>query len=46
MPSLSKESQRSEKSKSDEIKTWENNIRDTLQEKPPVSYKNLAVCKG
>jgi tRNA nucleotidyltransferase (CCA-adding enzyme) len=38
-----KESQRSEKSKSDEIKTGENNIRETLQEKPPVSYINLAV---
>jgi tRNA nucleotidyltransferase (CCA-adding enzyme) len=38
-----KESQNSEEFKSDEIKRAENNIREILQEKPPVSLKDLAV---
>ena len=33
----------SEKSKSSEIEKAENNIREILQEKPPVSLKDLAV---
>ncbi|MBA7577061.1 CCA-adding enzyme [subsurface metagenome] len=37
------ESQNSEEFKSDEIERAENNIREILQEKPPVSLKDLAV---
>ncbi len=33
----------SSKSKSVEIERAENNIRETLQERPPVSHKDLAV---
>lgn len=40
---LIKESQSSEEFKSVEIERAENNIRETLQEKPPVSLKDLAV---
>lgn len=40
---LIKESQSSEKFKSVEIKRAENNIREILQEKPPVSLKDLAI---
>ncbi|MBU4349928.1 polynucleotide adenylyltransferase, partial [bacterium] len=40
---LIKESRSSEKSKSDEIERTENNIREILQERPPVSLKDLAV---
>ena len=38
-----KESRSSEKSKSVEIERAENNIREILQEKPPVSLKDLAI---
>ena len=38
-----KESQNSEEFKSDEIERAENNIREILQEKPPVSLRDLAV---
>lgn len=38
-----KESQNSEKFKLDEIERAENNIREILQEKPPVSLKDLAI---
>lgn len=40
---LIKESQSSEEFKSAEIERAENNIRETLQERPPVSLKDLAV---
>lgn len=40
---LIKESQSSEEFKSAEIERAENNIRETLQEKPPVSLKDLAI---
>ncbi|HZK11128.1 MAG TPA: polynucleotide adenylyltransferase [Atribacterota bacterium] len=40
---LIKESRSSEKSKSVEIERAENNIREILQERPPVSLKDLAV---
>jgi tRNA nucleotidyltransferase (CCA-adding enzyme) len=40
---LIKESRSSEEFKSTEIERAENNIRETLQEKPPVSLKDLAV---
>jgi len=40
---LIKESRSPEKSKSSEIDRAENNIRETLQERPPVSHKDLAV---
>ncbi len=40
---LIKESQSSEKFKSAEIERAENNIRETLQERPPVSLKDLDV---
>ena len=40
---LIKESRSSEKSKSVEIERAENNVREILQEKPPVSLKDLAV---
>ncbi len=40
---LIKESRSSEKSKSVEIERGENNIREILQERPPVSLKDLAV---
>lgn len=40
---LIKESQNSEVLKSDEIERAENNIREILQEKPPVSLRDLAV---
>jgi len=40
---LIKGSQSSEKSKSAEIERAENNIKEILQEKPPVSLKDLAV---
>lgn len=40
---LIKESQSSEEFKSVEIERAENNIRETLQERPPVSLKDLAV---
>jgi len=40
---LIKESQSSEEFKSDEIERVENNIREILREKPPVSLKDLAV---
>lgn len=40
---LIKESRSSEEFKSAEIERAENNIRETLQEKPPVSLKDLAV---
>ena len=40
---LIKESRSSKEFKSDEIKRAENNIREILQEKPPVSLKDLAV---
>jgi tRNA nucleotidyltransferase (CCA-adding enzyme) len=40
---LIKESQNSEEFKSAEIERAENNIREILQEKPPVSLKDLAV---
>ena len=40
---LIKESQSSEKYKSAEIERAEKNIRETLQERPPVSLKDLAV---
>jgi tRNA nucleotidyltransferase (CCA-adding enzyme) len=40
---LIKESQNSEVFKSDEIERAENNIREILQEKPPVSLRDLAV---
>lgn len=40
---LIKESRSSEKSKSVEIKRAENNVREILQKKPPVSLKDLAV---
>jgi len=38
-----KKSRSSEKSKSVEIERAENNVREILQEKPPVSLKDLAV---
>jgi len=38
-----KESRSSERFKSAEIERAENNIREILQEKPPVSLKDLAV---
>lgn len=40
---LIRESRSSERFKSDEIERAENNIREILQEKPPVSLKDLAV---
>ncbi|GAI63288.1 unnamed protein product [marine sediment metagenome] len=40
---LIKESQSSKEFKSAEIERAENNIRKTLQERPPVSLKDLAV---
>ena len=40
---LIKEIRSSEKSKSVEIERAENNVREILQEKPPVSLKDLAV---
>jgi len=40
---LIKESRSSEKSKSVEIERAENSVREILQEKPPVSLKDLAV---
>lgn len=40
---LIKESRSSEKSKSIEIERAENNVREILQEKPPVSLRDLAV---
>ena len=40
---LVKESRSSEKSKSVEIERGENNIREIMQERPPVSLKDLAV---
>ncbi len=40
---LIKESRSSEKSKSVEIERAENNVREILQEKPPVSIKDLAI---
>jgi len=40
---LIKESRSSEEFKSDEIERAENNIREVLPEKPPVSLKDLAV---
>ena len=40
---LIKKNQNSEEFKSDEIERAENNIREILQEKPPVSLKDLAV---
>ncbi len=40
---LIKKNQNSEEFKSAEIERAENNIRETLQEKPPVSLKDLAV---
>ena len=40
---LIKESRSSEEFKSDEIERAENNIREILHEKPPVSLKDLAV---
>ena len=40
---LIKESRSSEEFKSAEIERAENNIREVLKEKPPVSLKNLAV---
>ena len=40
---LIKGSRRSERSKSVEIKRAENNIREILQERPPVSFKDLTV---
>jgi len=40
---LIKESRSSEKSKSVEIERAENNIREILQERPPVSLRDLAV---
>jgi len=40
---LIKESRSSEKSKSVEIERAENNIREILQERPPVSLKDLAI---
>jgi len=40
---LIKEDRSSKKSKSAEIERAENNIREVLQEKPPVSLKDLAV---
>jgi tRNA nucleotidyltransferase (CCA-adding enzyme) len=40
---LTKGSRSSEKSKSTEIERAENNIREILQEKPPVSLKDLAI---
>jgi tRNA nucleotidyltransferase (CCA-adding enzyme) len=40
---LIKESQSSEEFKSDEIERVENNIREILREKPPVSLKDLDV---
>jgi len=40
---LIKESRSSEEFKSAEIERAENNIRETLQERPPVSLKDLAV---
>ena len=40
---LIKENRSSEKSKSVEIERAENNVREILQEKPPVSLKDLAV---
>jgi tRNA nucleotidyltransferase (CCA-adding enzyme) len=40
---LIKESQSSEEYKSDEIERVENNIREILREKPPVSLKDLDV---
>lgn len=40
---LIKESQSSEEFKSAEIERAENNIRKTLQERPPVSLKDLAI---
>jgi len=40
---LIKGSRRSERSKSVEIKRAENNIREILQERPPVSFKDLSV---
>ena len=40
---LIKESRSSEKSKSVEIERAENNVREILQEKPPVSLRDLAV---
>jgi len=38
-----KESRSSERFKSAEIERAENNIRETLQERPPVSFKDLTV---
>lgn len=40
---LIRESRSSEKSKSVEIKRAENNVREILQKKPPVSLKDLAI---
>jgi len=40
---LIKESQSSEEFKSAEIERAENNVKETLQERPPVSLKDLAV---
>jgi len=40
---LIKESRSSERFKSAEIERAENNIRETLQERPPVSFKDLTV---
>ncbi len=40
---LIKKNQNSEEFKSDEIERAENNIREILREKPPVSLKDLAV---
>jgi tRNA nucleotidyltransferase (CCA-adding enzyme) len=40
---LIKKNQNSEEFKSDEIERAENNIREILQEKPPVALKDLAV---
>lgn len=38
-----KESQNSEEFKLDEIERAENNLKETLQERPPVSFKDLTV---
>jgi tRNA nucleotidyltransferase (CCA-adding enzyme) len=40
---LIKRSRSSEEFKSAEIERAENNIRETLQERPPVSFKDLAI---
>jgi len=40
---LIKESRSSERFKSTEIERAENNIRETLQERPPVSFKELTI---